>query len=76
MQTSARNSGRTAYLVSASLLSVYALNVLAGKAIAKFGWPLPHAGDVTEFVVVLAAMIFFVIGLMRNEQATSPPSPQ
>jgi len=43
--------------------------VLVGKGIAQFGWPLPHASDVTEFLVVLAAMICFVIGLLRNEKA-------
>ena len=74
MQTSARNSGWMAYMVSGSLLCAYGLNVLVGKGIAKFGWSLPHAGDVTEFLVVFAAMIFFVIGLLRHEHAATPPS--
>jgi surface polysaccharide O-acyltransferase-like enzyme len=76
MQTSARNPGRTAYMLSASLLCAYGLNVLAGMAIIKLGWTLPHAGDVAEFLVVFAAMVLFVIGVLRNEQRGTPPVPE
>ncbi len=67
-----RNRGRTAYTLAALLLCAYTLNVLIGKAIATFAWPLPHANDVTEFLVVFAAMVSFVTGLLRDEKATQP----
>ena len=70
---SAHNPGRPAYILAALLLCAYGVNVLIGKGIAAFGWPLPHAGDVAEFLAVLAAMILFVTGLMRNEAAAVPP---
>ena len=76
---SAHNPGRPAYVLAALLLCAYGVNVLAGKGIASFGWQLPHAGDVAEFLCVLAAMVFFVTGLLRNEAATAPrerPPPQ
>ena len=73
---SARNPGRAAYMLAALLLCAYAANVLVGKADASLGWQLPHAGDVAEFLAVLAAMVFFVAGLLRNETAATPPGQQ
>ena len=70
---SAGNPGRLAYSFAALLLSAYAANVVIGKCAASFGWQLPHAGDVTEFLAVLAAMVFFVTGLLRNDAAAKPP---
>ena len=67
------NPGRPAYGLAAVLLCAYGINVLIGKGIALFGWHLPHAGDVAEFLTVLAAMVFFVVGLLRNEAAATPP---
>ena len=72
-EMSARNPGRPAYLLAALLLCAYGVNVLVGKGVASFGWQLPHAGDVAEFLTVLAAMIFFVTGLLRNETVAVPP---
>ena len=68
----AHNPGRTAYVLAALLLCAYGINVLFGRGIA-FGWQVPHAGDVAEFLTVLAAMVFFVTGLLRNEAAAPPP---
>jgi hypothetical protein len=65
--------GRLPYALAALLLCAYAVNVLIGKGVASFGWQLPHAGDVAEFLAVLAAMIFFVTGLLRNEAVAMPP---
>jgi hypothetical protein len=73
---SAHNPGRPAYIVAALLLCAYAVNVLVGKGIVSLGWQLPHAGDVAEFLAVLAAMVFFVTGLLRNEAAARPPKQQ
>jgi len=70
---SAQNPGRPAYVLAALLLCAYAANVLVGKGIASLGWQLPRAGDVAEFLTVLAAMVFFVAGLLRNEAAATPP---
>ena len=69
------NRGRPLYMLAALLLCAYAANVLMGKGIATFGWQLPHAGDVAEFLTVLAAMVTFVTGLLLNEQADPPPEP-
>lgn len=70
---SARNRGRPAYLLAALLLCAYGANVLIGKGSALFGWQLPRASDLAEFLSVLAAMVLFVIGLMRDEAADRPP---
>ena len=70
-----RNPGRLAYSLAGLLLCAYALNVLIGKGSALFGWQLPHAGDIAEFLAVLAAMVFFVTGLLLNEAAAGPPQP-
>ena len=73
---SASNPGRPAYMLAALLLCVYAANVLVGKGVASLGWQLPHAGDIAEFLTVLAAMVFFVTGLLRNDAAATPPTQQ
>ena len=65
--------GRPAYILAALLLCAYGANVLIGKGSALFGWQLPRANDLAEFLSVLAAMVLFVIGLMRNEAAAQPP---
>ena len=70
---SAHNPGRPAYVLAALLLCAYGVNVLIGKGITVFGWQLPHAGDVPEFLTVLAVMVLFVTGLMCNESAVTPP---
>jgi len=54
-------------------LCAYGANVLIGKGVALFGWPLPHANDIAEFLTVFAAMVLFVTGLMRNEPGAGPP---
>ena len=73
---STSNPRRTAFLLATLLLCAYALNVLAGKGNTAFGWSLPHANDVTEFLLVLAAMVCFVTGLLRTEAAGTPPQPR
>jgi hypothetical protein len=64
----APRAARRAYAVSATLLAIYAVDVLAGKAAALAGIVLPwRLGDVGEFLVVLAMTIAFVVGLMCSE---------
>ena len=72
----ARNPGRPAYVLAVLLLCAYSVNVLVGKGVATFGWQLPHAGDVAEFLCVLTAMVLFVTGLLRNEAPAGPPARQ
>ena len=71
---SSHNRGRLAYALAALLLSAYGINVLIGKGSAAFGWQLPHAGDIAEFLTVFAAMILFVTGLLRSEPGGEPPA--
>ena len=70
---SSGNPGRLAYALAALLFCAYGANVLIGKGVALFGWPLPHANDIAEFLTVFAAMVLFVTGLMRNEPGAGPP---
>ena len=56
------------FAASTLLLGAYAFVVLAGKAgsLLKFEPPF-SLGDIGEFLVVLAAMVLFVTGLMLRE---------
>jgi hypothetical protein len=65
-------AARRAYGVSALLLAIYALDVLAGKAASLAGIHLEwRLGDFGEFLVVLAMCVTFVAGLMLSENAPS-----
>ena len=55
-----------AYAMGAACLIVYFATVLLGKAFAKPGASAP-LGDVGEFLIVLAGMTCFVIGLLNEE---------
>ncbi|MEO7726607.1 MAG: hypothetical protein ABIS45_05090 [Burkholderiales bacterium] len=72
-QIKENNSGRPAYVLAAVLLCAYAANVASGKAVASLYWHLPHAGDIAEFLTVLAAMISFVTGLLLDNEKAAPP---
>ncbi len=64
---------RRAFAASALALGFYALYVLAGKAASLWKFSLPWVlGDVGEFLVVLAAMVMFVVGLMLREARELP----
>jgi len=59
---------RGLFTVSAVLLCLYALNVIAGKVAGKLGVALPfRLNDVGEFLVVLACMVCFVTGMLVRE---------
>ena len=68
-----RRAVRLSYNLAALLLCAYGVNVLIGKGVATFGWRLPHASDLVEFLTVFAAMVLFVTGLMRNDADARPP---
>lgn len=77
MTTPATPLGRSARRLAGLLLAAYAVMVLAGKlsVVLKFTLPL-KLGDVGEFLLVLAAMAFFVFGLLQDEQSASVAPPQ
>ena len=64
-----------AFALGAACLIVYFATVLWGKAFAKPGASAP-LGDVGEFLIVLAGMTCFVIGLLNEEhKETAHESP-
>jgi len=68
-----RPPGRTFHALAALLMAAYVAAVLAGKIATTTGAanPLP-LGDVGEFLVVLASIVFFVTGiLMTPDRADS-----
>ncbi|MDH3673288.1 MAG: hypothetical protein OES46_19350 [Gammaproteobacteria bacterium] len=61
------------YLVSAGVLfGLFLLNIFLGKAALLFDMePILTIGDVGEFVILLAAVICFVIVVLRLESQKS-----
>ena len=57
------------YLFSAAALFVlFALDVLVGKAALYYDFkPMLKLGDVGEFLVLLAAVVLFVVEVLRRE---------
>ena len=57
------------YLVAAgALFGLFVLDVLLGKAALTYEFePILKLGDVGEFLVLLAAVIFFMIEVLRRE---------
>jgi hypothetical protein len=57
------------YLVAAgALFGLFVLDVLLGKAALHFEFePILKLGDVGEFLTLLAAVIFFIIEVLRRE---------
>jgi hypothetical protein len=50
------------------LFGLFVLNVLLGKAALSFGFePIVQIGDVGEFLVLFAAVIVFVVEVLRRE---------
>lgn len=61
------------FRVAASLLIIYVVDVLVGKAASLLQFSVPWRLDnVGEFVVVLAAVIFFVAGVLVIEARHDP----
>ena len=60
-----RSPGRACHAIAALLMAVYVATVLVGKLAA--GAPSPLAlGDVGEFLVVLASIVFFIAGILAT----------
>jgi hypothetical protein len=56
---------RACHVLAALLMAVYVVAVVAGKLAVTAGRPNPLAlGDVGEFLVVLASIVFFVTGIL------------
>jgi len=52
-----------------ALFGLFLLNVLLGKAALQFEFePILQIGDVGEFLLLLAAVICFVIEILRRER--------
>jgi hypothetical protein len=50
---------------------LYAVDVVVGKIAEKFAIALPfRLGDVGEFLVVLAGVVCFVVGMLMQTQET------
>lgn len=67
--------GRLMFVLAATGLSLYVLNIAAGMAAVKLGWKLARLNDVWEFLIVLVSMVFFVAGLLAIE-GERPDEPQ
>ncbi len=65
-----RAIGRLAFAASIVLSGLFVLNVLVGKISILLGATTPvHAGDVAEFLVLLAAVVCFVVAALDREAA-------
>lgn len=63
-----RSKGAKALAASAALFILYFINVVVGKASLLMGAIQPlHAGDLTEFLVLLAAVVCFVVAALQRE---------
>jgi len=70
----APHAARRAYAMSLLLFTLYAIDVLAGKAASLAGSRLEwRLGDLGEFLVVLAMAVAFVAGLMLSEDRSGAP---
>lgn len=60
--------GRLPMAASLACFVVYAVNVLLGKAAVAFKWNVQwRLNDVSEFLIVVACVAFFVIGILARE---------
>ena len=61
-------AARVCFRVATTLLILYIVDVLVGKAAVLLQFSVPwRLGNIGEFVVVLAAVIFFVAGVLVIE---------
>ena len=60
-----RSPSRAYHVLAALFMAAYVVAVLAGKLATTTGGANPLAlGDVGEFLVVLASIVFFVTGIL------------
>ena len=65
-------SGRVWFLLAGLFAGLFAINVALRMLFIKQDLALWRLGDVGEFLVVLAAMVFFVSGVLAIEEAPEP----
>jgi len=71
-----RNKGNRWLLLCALLFALFTADLLLGKASIAFGFTPPlRAGDLGEFLLLLAIATCFVIGALRRESATTNGQP-
>ena len=72
----ATKRGYLAMAASLACFVVYAVNVLLGKAAVAFHWNVPwRLDDVSEFLIVIACVAFFVIGILARETPSTGDGP-
>lgn len=69
-----RPRGRLWLVLAAIFMGVFVLNVASRMLFIKQGIALWRLNDVGEFLVVLVAMAFFVLGILAAEKAPRPVS--
>ncbi len=71
-RAAAANRGRLPMAASLVCFVVYAVNVLLGKAAVALKWNVQwRLDDVSEFLVVVACVAFFVIGILARERSSA-----
>ncbi len=61
--------GKRALLIAGGLFAVFAANVVIGKiAIVGGATTVPGLGDVGEFLVLFAAVMFFIAACLHKER--------
>ncbi len=71
-----RKKGDLWLLLCGLLFALFTLDLLLGKASIAFGFTPPlRAGDVGEFLLLLATATCFVIGALCRESATTNGQP-
>jgi hypothetical protein len=69
-QVNGRRQGRKwCYLLAALFVAVFAINVALRMLFIKHGIAIWRFGDVGEFLLVLVAMAFFVVGLLVAQES-------
>ena len=62
--------GRGTLAVFYAVFAVFVANILLGKARLVFGWQeVPVLNDITEFLLLLVAMVIFVVAALQREAA-------
>ncbi len=72
--TNGSSLSRWLFGLAGGLIVLYALNVGLRIAAIKFGATPWRVGDVGEFLLVLAGMVFFVAGLITDEERRAAPT--
>ena len=63
-------SERVALSIFGILLALYFLNIFLGKAAIHWGWNVVYLGNVSEFLLLLAASIAFVVAALHHKGET------